>query len=255
VTGSSVAVIRPPVDGPCGAAFTTRIGGISTGPYADWNLGANVGDLPENVRGNRLRLCAELGIDPGLVAAGTQVHGTQIRSVAPSDANGRFLIPDHPWPDGDGLMSAAPGQALAVFGADCLPVVMWRRDRPLVAAVHAGWRGLVAGVLEAAVGQLGAPERVGVAIGPGIGPCCYPVSDEVRTRFAARFGGGVVLGHAVDLGAAATVALAAAGVSERAVWRMEACTSCDATRWFSFRRDGAPTGRQAGVIWPVASGA
>ncbi len=138
-----------------------------------------------------------------------------------------------------------------MLGADCLPVLLWRRDRPEVAAAHAGWRGLVAGVLEEAVAALGAPERVAAAVGPGIGPCCYPVSAEVRERFAARFGAGVVAAPAVDLAAAARVALVGAGVPDAAIQTVEACTSCDAERFFSYRRDGAASGRQAGLVWAV----
>jgi len=128
-------------------------------------------------------------------------------------------------------------------------VLMWRRDRPRVGAAHAGWRGLVAGVLEATVGLLGEPGRVGAAIGPGIGPCCYPVSAEVRARFAERFGDSVIAGDAVDLAAAARRALARAGVPDAAVQTVEACTSCDPERFYSYRRDGASTGRQAGLVW------
>jgi YfiH family protein len=249
VTGPLVETIRPPVDGPSAAAFTTRRGGASHGPYAEANLGANVGDRPQDVRENRRRLCTTLGIDPDLVVAGTQIHGATVRRVEGTDGAGRFLQPTYRWTDGDGLISDVPGQALAVFGADCLPVLLWRRDRSRVAAVHAGWRGVVAGILDVAVMELGSADRVGAAIGPGIGPCCYPVSDEVRTRFARSFGDGVVAGRAVDLSAAATAALVRAGIPAGAIWRLDTCTSCDGERWFSHRRDGTPTGRQAGLIW------
>ncbi|HSJ73082.1 MAG TPA: polyphenol oxidase family protein, partial [Miltoncostaeaceae bacterium] len=153
------------------------------------------------------------------------------------------------WPEGDGLATRMPGLGLMVLGADCLPVLLWRRDEPAVAAAHVGWRGLVGGVLAAAVRALGRPERVGAAIGPGVGPCCYPVSQEVRDRFATAFGEGVVRPPAVDLAAAAGAALAAEGVAQAAVVTVEACTSCEAGRFYSHRRDGAASGRQGGLVW------
>jgi YfiH family protein len=248
---SDLELVRPPVDGPCEAAFTTRTGGVSRGPYAALNLAGTVADAPEAVRANRELVCARLGIDAGRVRVGTQVHGTLVRPVRGADEEGRFLDAAYRWPEGDGLVSDQRGAAVGVFGADCLPVLLWHRDRPLVAAVHAGWRGLVDGILEAAVDALGGGAGLGVAIGAGIGPCCYPVSPEVRDRFATRFGPGVVRGQAVDLADAARCALARRGVPRAAVWVLDSCTSCEPERWFSFRRDGAPTGRQAGLIWPT----
>jgi len=180
---------------------------------------------------------------------GTQVHGTHLRAIAPDAPPSAFADANVRWPVGDGLIAGEPGVGVGVFVADCLPVLLWRRDRPLVAAVHAGWRGLVAGIVEDAVAALGDPARTGAAIGPGIGPCCYPVSAEVRDRFAGRFGTTCLVGQAVDLAVAGRAALAHAGVPSSGIWVMGACTSCEPKRWFSYRRDGAPTGRQAGIIW------
>ncbi len=245
-------LVRPPVDGPCGAAFTTRAGGVSRGPYTGLNLAGAVADAPGDVRANRELICAELGIDARLVRIGTQVHGTVMRTDHVPSEDGAFLDPAYRWPEGDGLVSERIGGAVGVFGADCLPVLIWHREQPRVAAVHAGWRGLVDGVLEGAVDALGGGAALGAAIGTGVGPCCYPVSAEVRERFAIRFGDGVVCGAAVDLSGAAVVALMSRGVPRAAVWVLGGCTACEPARWFSFRRDGAPTGRQAGLIWPVA---
>jgi polyphenol oxidase len=153
---------------------------------------------------------------------------------------------------GDGLATRRVGIGVMVLGADCLPVLLWRTDEPAVAAAHAGWRGLVAGVLAGAVRALGRPERVGAAVGPGIGPCCYPVSAEVRERFAGAFGQGVVRGPAVDLAAAARAALAAEGVAPGSIQAVEACTSCEADRFFSYRRDGDQCGHQGGLAWASA---
>jgi YfiH family protein len=248
---AGIELVRPPIDGPCGAAFTTRTGGVSRGPYAALNLAGTVADAPADVRTNRELVCRPLGIDARRVQACTQVHGTAVHRVLARAADGAFLDPTYRWPEGDGLVSDQPGVAVSVFGADCLPVLLWRRDRPLVAAVHAGWRGLVDGILERAVDALGGGAVLGVAVGAGIGPCCYPVSQDVRDRFAVRFGAGVVCGEAVDLADAAVTALIGSDVPRSAVWVLGGCTACDRARWFSFRRDGAPTGRQAGLIWPV----
>ncbi|WP_217912837.1 polyphenol oxidase family protein [Miltoncostaea marina] len=247
--GPGLDLLEVATGGPARAAFTTRAGGVSAGPLASLNLAADRGDRDAAVRENRRRVCAALGLRPEAVAMARQVHGAGVRDADADDADrGRFLGALRGWRDGDALVTRAPGGALAVLGADCLPVLLWRRDAPAVAAAHAGWRGLVGGVLEAAVAALGAPARVGAAIGPGIGPCCYPVSAEVRRRFAARFGDAVVAPPAVDLAAAARRALVAAGVPDAAVTTAAACTSCEPGRFFSHRRDGAATGRQAGVI-------
>jgi YfiH family protein len=245
-------VIAVTTDGPAGAGFTTRIGGVSGGPFASLNLGPDRDDPDGNVRENRRRACAALGVDAHAVSVNRQVHGARVRRVG-STADGGFVGRLRDWPEADGLVTGATGAPLAVLGADCLPVLMWRRDAPLVGAAHAGWRGLVAGVLEATVAGLGDPAATGAAIGPGIGPCCYPVSAEVRDRFAGRFGDGVLAGEAVDLALAARRALVAAGLPDAAITTVPACTSCEEDRFFSYRRDGRGTGRQAGMVWAEES--
>lgn len=250
MTAPEVIVIQ--TDAPAGAAFTTRRGGTSAGTFASLNLGVERGDAPEAVRANRALVCEALGVDAVEVRMLHQVHGAAVRRADAADDRGRFLGELRGWPEADALLSETPGQALAVLGADCLPVLLWRRDRPAVAAAHAGWRGLMAGVVERAVAALGEPGRVGAAVGPGIGPCCYPVSAEVRDRFGARFGAGVVAAPAVDLAAAARAALVAAGVPASAVQIVEACTFCERDRFFSYRRDGEASGRQAGIVWATA---
>jgi hypothetical protein len=246
----SAEVIRIDTDAPAGAAFSTRRGGVSAGRFGSLNLGSDKDDPDANVRANRAALCAVLGLDADVVEVNRQVHGAEVRAVGPATGRGLFTGALRGWPDADGLMTREPATGLLVLGADCLPVLLWRRDEPAVAAAHAGWRGLVAGVLEAAARSLGDTSRVGAAIGPGIGPCCYPVSPEVRDVFAGRFGEGVVAGEAVDLATSAEIALASAGVPPEAVQRVDACTSCEPERFFSYRRDGV-CGRHGGVVWAV----
>ena len=229
--------------------FTTRAGGASEGPFAGLNLGGKTADLPERVRANRRVVCEALGLEADRVTMGHQVHGAQVRAVAAPTRPGRFTGGLRGWPEGDGLVTEAPGLALVVLGADCLPVLLWRVDRPAVAAVHAGWRGLVGGVLEAAIARLGDPARTAAAIGPGVGPCCYPVDAALRRRFAAAFGDETVRPPAVDLSRAARAALLGSGLRDGAVSAVDACTSCEPERFFSYRRDGPVTGRHGGIIW------
>ncbi len=230
------------------ACFTTRHGGTSTGPWAGLNLGSTTGDDPRAVRANRGRLMETLGLNPERATLGFQVHGADIRVIAAPSRPGRFTGALSGWPEGDGLVTDRPGIALVVLGADCLPVLLWRTDAHLVAAAHAGWRGLAGGVLAKAVTALGRPLATAAAIGPGVGPCCYPVDAALRGRFAERFGAATVIGDAVDLAAAARVELAAAGVPAGAIATVDACTACDPTRFYSHRRDGRRTGRHGGVI-------
>jgi hypothetical protein len=246
---SELELIEVPTGAPARAVFTTRRGGVSAGPLAALNLGADRGDADDAVRANRQRVCDAVGLEARDVTLGRQVHGAAVRALDAPAAPGRFTGALRGWPEGDALATRRPGLGLMVLGADCLPVLLWRRDVPGVAAAHAGWRGLVGGVLAAAAGALGRPERLGAAIGPGIGPCCYPVSAEVRDRFAAAFGEGVVRGPAVDLAAAARAALRAEGVEDAAITTVEGCTSCDAERFYSHRRDGEAAGRQGGLVW------
>jgi len=231
------------------AVFTTRVGGESGGPFSSLNLGASTGDAPGAVRRNRLVLCRALGIDADRVSMCRQVHGDVVHRVERPARRGRFAGGLVGWLRGDAMVTVEPWLPLLVLGADCLPVLLWRRDIGAVAAAHAGWRGLVGGVVERAVATLGAPAAVAAIVGPGIGPARYEVDDALRSRFASRFGEGVVHGRAVDLASAALAALADAGVPRGRITLVEACTYEEPERWFSHRRDGPRTGRQAGLIW------
>jgi YfiH family protein len=233
-----IVVDTPP---PVRAVFTTRT------PEGD--LGTT-GPEPVSsaVIENRLALCATLGFDPDQVVMGQQVHGADVHAVNTVARPGNFASGQAGRP-GDGLATHRPGVALAVMGADCLPVLLWRADGSAVAAAHAGWRGLVSGVVENTARALGPSESLQAVIGPGIGPCCYRVSNDVRQRFSERFGAEVVRDEAVDLAAAARTALCTMGIDGNAIITVQACTHCDADRFFSYRREGDKAGRQAGLIW------
>ena len=211
------------IDLPGGTAlFTTRRGGVSEGPYASLNLGLLTQDDAERVAENRERVRSAVGAQR--LAQGRQVHGT------------RVVVDAGDLEEADGQVTTRPGVAAIVLTADCLPVAL--AGPAGIGVVHAGWRGLSAGVLEAGVEATGG--AVAAAIGPGIGPCCYEVGDEVR----AVFGTG---GRTLDLKAVARARLKAAGVRE--VHDCGLCTACDAERFFSHRRDRGLTGRQAGLAW------
>jgi polyphenol oxidase len=210
------------IDLPGGTAlFTTRRGGVSEGPYASLNLGLWTDDDAARVRDNRERVRAEVGVER--LAQGRQVHGT------------RVVVDAQGIEEADGQVISDPGVGAMVLVADCLPVALAGPER--VGVVHAGWRGLAAGVLEGGVEATGA---VAAAIGPGIGPCCYEVGDDVRAVFGTSE-------RTLDLKAIARARLEAAGV--RDIHDCGLCTSCDAERFFSHRRDRGVTGRQAGLAW------
>lgn len=242
-------IVSVQADGPARVAFTTREGGVSTDAYGTLNLGASSGDAAADVRANRLAVCAALGLDADRVSMCRQVHGARGHEVARPLRLGRFAGGLMGWPAGDALTTDRVALPLLVLGADCLPVLLWRRDVARVAAAHAGWRGLVEGVLEGAARALGEPARAGAVIGPGIGPSRYEVSPEIARQFAHRFGPTVVRTRHVDLAGAARIALVGAGVPAEHITTVPACTYEEPERWFSHRREGPATGRQAGLIW------
>jgi YfiH family protein len=234
---------QPP--GPYAVAFSTRLGGVSEGPFASLNVGKRTGDDEERVRENRSRLCAAVEIDPLASTMARQRHGSALRRAEamglPSEAD--------VFPECDALWSDEPGRGMLLVTADCLPIAIARTggDRPALALAHGGWRGLLAGVVEAAAAALGSAAKA-AAIGPAIGPCCFEVSEEVAGRFRDAFGDSVVRGGKVDLWQAGELALRAAGCAS--VERFDICTSCHPELFFSHRRDRGLTGRQ-GVIGAV----
>ncbi|MGH3013560.1 MAG: polyphenol oxidase family protein [Gaiellaceae bacterium] len=222
-------------------AFSTRLGGVSDGPYASLNLGILTEDQPDRVVENRRRLAETVGVDPDTATMAWQVHGAD---VARADGRG-VARPGTPLERCDGLWTDEPGRGLMLLAADCLPVALARANgTPGLAVLHVGWRGLLAGIVAAGAQALGGG-RLAAAIGPGIGPCCYEVGDEVATPFRERFGDGVLAGRNLDLAEATERTLRAAGAES--VDRVRLCTSCEEALFFSHRRDRGVTGRQ-GVL-------
>ncbi|HEU5062805.1 MAG TPA: polyphenol oxidase family protein [Solirubrobacterales bacterium] len=215
------------------AAFSTRLGGVSEAPFDTLNLGLLTDDAEEAVGENRRRLATALGFEADQVVFARQVHGTRLVDHRAESPEG--LV------EADGHVVSAPGLAPLVFVADCLPVALAGPGG--VAMVHAGWRGLAGGILATAAEAI---EATSAAIGPGIGPCCYEVGDEVLAAFAG-LGEGVAQGRMLDLPEVARRSLAGAGVER--VESAGLCTSCERELFFSHRRDEGRTGRQAGVAW------
>ncbi len=229
--------------------FTTRHGGVSTGPLTSLNLARRGGESDAALDENWARVADALGMPGAPVGLASQTHGvTVLDGDAAATGAGRVELGE-----GDALVLTAPGALIAVRVADCVPILLSAPGA--VAAVHAGWRGTVAGILPRALAVLTAragvgPEAVRAAIGPAIGPCCYEVGDEVVTALLAVAPEDVALRpgprrpHA-DLRAVNEALLRAAGV--RQIEHVGPCTRCSPDH-YSHRRDGEATGRLAGVI-------
>jgi YfiH family protein len=213
---------------------------VSEGPYASLNLGRKSGDVVERADENRRIACEAIDADLEKLALNYQVHSDRVLRAAPR------MRREH----ADGLWTDEPGLPILAMSADCLPIAVARADtdEPAVAVLHVGWRGLLAGIVDGGVRALG-QHTLAAAIGPGIGPCCYEVGEEVAAPFRARFGDDVVRDGRLDLWTSAERALRAAGVER--VDRFDRCTACEPETFFSHRRDAGRTGRQ-GVIAYVA---
>jgi purine-nucleoside/S-methyl-5'-thioadenosine phosphorylase / adenosine deaminase len=205
------------------AAFSTRIGGVSEGPFESLNLGVFTEDVRERVVENRRRLASALGFAPDHVAIARQVHGAEIAVHSAPQRPSPYAKPGSEVPEVDGHVTAEPSLPLLVFAADCLPIALSGPGG--VAMLHCGWRGLDAGIVERGVEAVGATDA---AIGPGIGPCCHQVALVEGAREQLR-DAGVERVESADL-----------------------CTSCEEELFFSHRRDAGVTGRQAGLLWREA---
>ena len=227
--GSVAGVIVVELEG-ARVAFTER----SDGSVGRTDPAVEV-ESPAEVAADRARVAGECGIAPENVLRGRQVHGPDVRV-------GRAGDPDDV--EADGQATGDPAAAVCVHVADCLPVIL--AESSTVAALHGGWRGLHAGIVERGVAQLNDAANAQAVIGPGIGPCCFQVGDEVREAFA-EFDAEVE--DRIDLPLVAEKLLNAQGVTD--VRHTRLCTACD-PRFFSHRRDGSETGRQMALAWLTA---
>ena len=223
------------------ALSTTRGGGFSAAPWQGFNLGDHVGDDPQAVALNRARLRRELPAEPVWLK---QVHGTRCVDAA--------LV--EPGTEADASFTRERGVVCAVLVADCLPVLLCDDEASVVGVAHAGWRGLAAGVVEATVGAMALPgERLMAWLGPAIGPQAFEVGNEVRERFMdvdaaadAAFVAAPDGKWLCDIALLARQRLSALGI--RRIAGADSCSVADATRYFSYRRDGV-TGRMASLVW------
>ena len=223
------------------ALSTTRCGGVSGAPWGGFNLGMNAGDDDVAVARNRAILRRELPAEPVWL---TQVHGNRCVDAAVTESV----------PQADASFTRQRGVVCAVLTADCLPVLLCDDRATVVAAAHAGWRGLAAGVIEATVAAMNRPgEDLMAWLGPAIGPQAFEVGDDVRDSFVGRdqraasaFCAASPGKWLCDICQLARQRLEALGI--RRVTSADSCTVSDPTRWFSYRRDGV-TGRMASLIW------
>jgi polyphenol oxidase len=223
------------------AAFFARVGGVSAAPFDSLNLGVLTDDAQANVIANRSRVAGALGIAPDHVPIGLQVHGADLASHDGPQNPSPFANPGTVLQEVDGHVTAVTGLAPLVLTADCLPVAL--RGPGGVAMLHAGWRGLAAGILAAGAEAVGATSA---AVGPGIGRCCYEVGPEVLEVFEG-LGEGIADGRMLDLPEVARRLLAEAGVER--VDSTDLCTFCNPELFFSHRRDAGRTGRQGSLAW------
>jgi hypothetical protein len=228
--------------------FFGRQGGVSTGPWAGLNLGRNVGDDPAAVATNWQRV--EAAVPAVTIRTMRQVHGARVA---------RVTGPDHDPGEADAMITDVPGVGLAILTADCVPILMVAPAARIALAVHAGWRGTLAGIVREAVHVLEAafavpPAAVHAALGPAIGGCCYEIEAEIGRGFSDRWG---PFGEAwqsrgthgrLDLRRVNRAILRTAGVPDHHVADIGPCTSCHGEAYFSHRGSGGRTGRQLSVI-------
>jgi polyphenol oxidase len=219
--------------------FSTRVGGASAPPYDSLNLGRNTDDLPESVRENLARFCRAAGIGAERIAYTKQVHGDAVGVVCGPGVHDET----------DALVTDAPGLALSVQVADCVPVFLFDPVRRAVGIAHAGWKGSALGIAGATVRRMAEafgsrPGNLQAGIGPSIGPCCYEVGPEVAERFPAAY----LNGNKLDLWRYNEDLLIRSGVPAGAVHVSRLCTCCQAVWFFSHRGSGGKTGRMLGII-------
>ncbi len=237
-------------------AFTTRIGGCSTGIYSSMNLSRNTNTSRESTLENYRLLGEAVGFDDRDFVISRQVHGNTVRVVRESDGGDAFA----PVPfDCDALVTAVPGKALVIYTADCVPVLLYNKAAGCIAAVHAGWRGIANGVilkaLEVMASEYGSDAGdVVAAVGPCIEQDCFEVDADVRDALCDVFGKDTGLierrGEKFfpDLRGFARLWLLNAGVPDKSIAVCEECTKCEGDKYWSHRRDGNARGLQGAVI-------
>lgn len=236
--------------------FTTRHEGVSRVPYNSLNLGTGTLDQPHNVEGNRSLLARAFGTVQERLVTVRQVHGADILVIdEPNEDMAHFL-----GIEADAIITNQPGVMIGVCVADCVPILLCDPEKKVVAAVHAGWKGTAAKLVSKTVSGMKSlfdcnPKKIQAIIGPSIGPCCYDVDGPVKAAFEQSglsweaCSEPADAGHwRLDLAAANRDLLQAAGIAGDRIQSSGMCVCCHKELYFSYRRDGAETGRQMGFI-------
>ena len=235
--------------------FTTRLGGVSEGAFASLNLGWNRGDKPENVVKNYHLLASAIGFDPDKLVLTRQTHSDIVRQVTAADACG---FDNHLYPECDALITNQPDCALAIFTADCTPILLWDPVTGAVGAAHAGWRGtaskIAAKTVQAMVTAYGChPENIHAAIGPNIAQCCFETDADVPEAMEKAYGTAAKNfisqkgdKYYVNLKEINGLALREAGVRHLEI--STECTVCQCHRFWSHRVTGGVRGSQGAII-------
>lgn len=244
-------------------AFTTRLGGVSTGVFSSLNLGVNLGDKPDSVYKNFDVLTVALGTKKERLVFSRQVHGNRVRTVGEKDFLGNVLSPiAH---EADALVTAQPNVPLLVFVADCIPILLWDSKTGAVGAVHAGWRSTVQDIVGHAIAKLCAlrsdPRNIRAAIGPGIGFCCFETGPDVAGAVCGLLGdsakscmgAGQAGKYKIDLKAVNRLLLIRSGVPADQINVATQCTMCMPDLFWSHRATGGVRGSQAAMICAACS--
>lgn len=239
--------------------FSTRLGGISQGSLSSLNLGRSRNDQPACVRENYRRFGDALGTSLDQIVMCQQVHSDTVRVVTEEDAFTDLYEPTRF--EGDGLITNCPGLTLAVFYADCIPVLLYDPVCRVIAAIHSGWRGTSLGIAENAVMQMrqtfgSRPETILAAIGPGIGPCCFETHDDVPNAMLQTLGDSISPFIAPQLGGKFQVdlkriiahRLQSIGLLSKHISISDLCTGCHLDLFWSHRKLGDLRGNQAAMI-------
>lgn len=241
-------------------AFSTRIGGISSGPFATLNLAFPLGDDPQNILTNRKLFCQSIGVNYQEVVCAQQVHEDTIAAVDEKNKGQGAYDFETGLPATDGLMTATTGVPIMTFYADCVPLFFLDPSNRVIALSHAGWKGTVARIgaktIAAMQEEYGSrPQDIRAVIGPSIGPCCYEVDVVVRDKIERAIGQSKRLLKAkpndrwdLDLWATNRLILEEAGLLPAHISVSGLCTKCRRDLFYSHRRDGKETGRMAAVL-------
>lgn len=262
----------------CGvvAGFTTRVGGVSPPPYSSLNIGLHVGDVGERVLANRRRLAAGLGVDVGRMVFAEQSHSNGIEVVDTLHCGMGACDRKSAIAHTDGLITSTAGVMLVLMFADCVPIILFVPEVPVVAVVHAGWRGTAASVAIAAVSLIVtrykvSPSSIRAVVGPSIGPCCYEVSREVAAHVRAASQGSasprvreredreqVIYMDSntradarvrLDLASENAAQLLNTGIPSCNIEQLQVCTSCHSDLFYSYRACHGVTGRFAAFAY------